>query len=146
LQSVVGLSTIAGMRTIVRLLALMLVIGLAPQLTSGIRVDGLGPALLAAVVYSVLAVLIGWLVRFGVTLLSIVPGLLTFGLFFLLVPLFANAVLLKLTAGMIARFEIRTWTAAFVLSIAITIVNAVFDRKPRGADRDSDYERRHRRA
>ena len=120
-----------GMQLVVRLLALMVVIALSPHVISGIRVGGFSSALFAAVVYAVLAVVIGWFISFVVTVMSIVPGILTFELFFMLIPIFANAVLLKLTAGMIASFGIRTWTAAFLLGLAVTLVNAFFDRKRR---------------
>lgn len=134
------------MNLLLRLLAMMLVIALAPEVIDGIRVSGYGAALVAAVIYSVLAVLIGWLVRLVVTVLSIVPGLLTFGLFFLLVPILANAVLLKMTAGLITRFEIRTWTAAFLLGMAISVLNAFFERRARRQREQRDeYESRRRR-
>jgi putative membrane protein len=124
-----------GMKLVVKLLVMMVVIAFAPRIIPGVRVDGMGSALLAAIVYALLAVLIGWLVRFVVTVLAIVPGVLTFGLFFLLVPIIANAVLLKLTSGVLASFEIRTWTAAFLLGIALGIVNALFDRSTRNSAR-----------
>jgi len=89
------------LRLLVKWLIVTLVIALSPQLISDIHVDSFGSALLAAAVYGVLFVLIGWLIRLGVAVLSIVPGVLTLGLFFLLVPLIANAILLKLTARML---------------------------------------------
>ena len=116
------------MRIVIRLLLMMVVIAFAPRVIDGVRVDGMAAALVAAAVYAVLALLIGWLVRLVVGVLSIVPGVLTFGLFFLLVPIIANAVLLKLTSGMMSSFEIRSWTAAFLLAIALSLVNALFDR------------------
>jgi putative membrane protein len=116
------------MNLVIRLLVMMVVIAFAPRVLEGVRVDGMTSALIAAVVYAVLAMLIGWLVRFVVAVLSIVPGVLTFGLFFLLVPMIANAVLLKMTSGVLASFEIRTWTAAFLLGIALGLVNTLFDR------------------
>jgi uncharacterized membrane protein YvlD (DUF360 family) len=116
------------MNLVIRLLVMMVVIALAPRILDGVRVDGMTSALIAAVVYAVLAMLIGWLIRFVVAVLSIVPGVLTFGLFFLLVPMIANAVLLKMTSGVLASFEIRTWTAAFLLGIALGLVNTLFDR------------------
>jgi uncharacterized membrane protein YvlD (DUF360 family) len=122
------------MRILVRLLAMMLVIGFSPRLIDGIAVSGFGSAFLAAIVYSVLAFTIGWLVSFFVAVMSIVPGILTFGLFFLLIPILANAVLLKLTAGLVTSFAIRTWTAAFLLSIALRLLDVVLERpgrKPR---------------
>ncbi|MFI5308981.1 MAG: phage holin family protein, partial [Polyangiales bacterium] len=90
-----------------------------------------GSAMLAAVVYGVLFVAIGWLIHIGVALLSIVPGVLTLGLFFLLVPLIANAILLKLTARMLSSFDIGSWRAAFLLSLALSVVNLVLDPKRR---------------
>jgi putative membrane protein len=119
------------MRLVVRLLAMMVVIALAPRVLDGVRVAGWSSALIAALVYAALALLIGWLVRLVVAVLSFVPGVLTFGLFFLLVPIIANAVLLKLTSGLLASFEIRTWTAAFLLGIALSLVNALFERSAR---------------
>jgi uncharacterized membrane protein YvlD (DUF360 family) len=110
---------------------MMLVIGLSPQLISGIHVSGFGSALFAAVVYSVLAFVIGWFVRFIVTVLSIVPGILTFGLFFLLIPILANTVLLKLTAGLMPSFSIRTWTAAFLLAVALALLDLLLERAGR---------------
>jgi putative membrane protein len=119
------------MKLVIRLLVMMVVIAFAPRVLDGVRVDSMGSALVAAIVYALLAVAIGWLVRFVVAVLSIVPGVLTFGLFFLLVPIIANAVLLKLTSGVLASFEIRTWTAAFVLGIVLGLVNTLFDRAGR---------------
>ncbi len=119
------------MRTLFKLLAMMVVIGVSPQLISGIHVTGFGAALFAAVIYSVLAFVIGWLVRFIVTVLSIVPGILTFGLFFLLIPILANTVLLKLTAGLMMSFSIRTWTAALLLAVMLALLDLVFERAAR---------------
>lgn len=119
-------------RVLLKWLVVTLVIALSPRLSSEIHVSGgLGAALWAAFVYGVLFVLIGWLVRTVVTVLSIVPGVLTFGLFFVLVPLISNAVLLKLTAGLLASFEIRTWGAAFVLSLILTVLGLAIDPEKR---------------
>ena len=123
------------MRTLIKLLAMMVVIGLSPQLISGIHVGGFGSALFAAVIYSVLAFAIGWFVRFIVAVLSIVPGILTFGLFFLLIPILANTVLLKLTAGLMTSFSIRTWTAALLLAIALALLDLLLERNGRRSAR-----------
>jgi len=122
------------MKLALRLLAVMAVIAVAPRFSRDIAVAGLGSALVAAVVYGLLVVAIGWLVRFVVTLLSIVPGVLTFGLFFLLIPILANAVLLKWTAGLLASFDIRSWTAAFLLSAALSVVNLAIESSSRRRD------------
>ncbi|MFI5309440.1 MAG: hypothetical protein ACHQ53_18940, partial [Polyangiales bacterium] len=73
------------LRLLTRLLVVTLVIAVSPQLIRDIKVNSFGSAMLAAVVYGVLFVAIGWLIHIGVALLSIVPGVLTLGLFFLLV-------------------------------------------------------------
>ena len=123
-------------RLLLKWLVVSLVIAVSPRLSDAIHVrGGLGAALRAALVYGVLFVLIGWLVRTVVTVLSIVPGVLTFGLFFVLVPLLTNMVLLKLTAGLLASFEIRTWGAAFVLSLALTALGLIIDPEKRAQRR-----------
>jgi len=115
------------MRLLLKWLVVALVIAVSPQLSSDIRVDGLGSAIWAAFVYGVLVVMIGWLIRLVVTLLSIVPGILTLGLFFLLVPVISNAILLKLTSGMLGSFDIGSWGNAFALSLAVTVVGLWVD-------------------
>ena len=114
-------------RVLLKWLVVTVLIAVSPRLTPEIQVGGLGSALWAALVYGVLFVVIGWLVQGLVTLLSIVPGVLTFGLFFVLVPVISNAILLKLTAGLLGSFEIRTWGAAFVLSLALTALGLLID-------------------
>jgi putative membrane protein len=105
--------------------ALLLV---SPLVLADVQVRGMGAALWAALVYGLLFVLIGWLVRLVVAVLAIVPGLFTFGLFFLLVPWIANTVLLKLTADMLGGFDIGSWTSAFLLSAALAVLNAALER------------------
>jgi uncharacterized membrane protein YvlD (DUF360 family) len=118
-------------KLLARLLVVTLVIAVSPQLVSGIRVASLTSALAASLLYGILFVAIGWLIRLVVTLLSIVPGILTLGLFFFLVPAIANAVLLKLTAGMLASFDVRTWSAAFLLGLSISLANLIVDPEAR---------------
>jgi uncharacterized membrane protein YvlD (DUF360 family) len=125
------------MRLLAKLAAVTLVIAVAPQLSDNISVSGLEGALFAALVYGLLFVLIGWAVFLFVGLLSIVPGVLTLGLFFLLVPTLVSTVLLKLTAGLVGSFEIRTWGAAFLLGFVLGLVNWLFE----GAARRNTAER-----
>jgi putative membrane protein len=114
-------------RLLIKWLLASAVLVLASHVISGVHVRGLGGALWASLVYGVLFVLLGWLVGFVVTVLSIVPGVLTFGLFFVLVPILTNAVLLKMTAGMLGSFAISTWTAAFLLSLTLTLLDLLID-------------------
>ena len=121
------------MRLLMKFVVVAFVIAGSPQFVDSIHVDGGGAAAKAAIVYGLLFVLIGWLVRMFVALLSLVPGLLTFGLFFLLVPLLANTVLLRMTAGLMSGFTITSWWAAFLLSVALSLVNLLFE--PRDSER-----------
>src|SRR5262245_40094421 len=113
------------MRILIKWLLVSAVIALSPQVVSDIRVDGFETAVWAAFVYGVLFVMIGWVIRLLVTVLSIVPGILTLGLFFVLVPLISNAILLKLTAGMLGSFDVGSWSAAFLLSLALTVLGLI---------------------
>jgi uncharacterized membrane protein YvlD (DUF360 family) len=119
----------ARMHLLLKLLISACVIVLAPKMIAGVAVAGFAAALRAALLYGVLFVLIGWLVKAIVTVFSIVPGILTFGLFFLVIPLIANTILLRATAGLMRTFEIRTWGAAFLLSALLALVNYVFESR-----------------
>jgi uncharacterized membrane protein YvlD (DUF360 family) len=61
-------------------------------------------------------------------MLSILPGVLTLGVFFLLVPIIVNAILLELTAFALSTFDLRSWTAAFLLSLMLRMVELLIDR------------------
>jgi uncharacterized membrane protein YvlD (DUF360 family) len=122
-------------RLLVKWLLVSLAIAVSPQVSSDIRVQDMGSAAWAAFVYGVLIVLIGWLIKLVVTLASIVPGVLTLGLFFVLVPVISNAILLKLTAGMLGGFDVRSWTAAFALSLVVTVLSLIVDQL--GKNRES---------
>ena len=119
------------MRLLAKLIVVTLVIAVSPQLLPSIEVGSVSSALLASLLYGLLSVVIGWMIRLVVTLLSIVPGILTFGLFFFLVPAIANALLLKLTAGMLSSFYIGSWGSAFMLGLLISVANLL--RRSRGA-------------
>jgi uncharacterized membrane protein YvlD (DUF360 family) len=121
-----------AMRIALRVLAIAVVIALSPRVLDGVRVGGYEAALIAAVVYVLLDVAIGWLIRIPVAVVSILPGLLTLGLFFFLVPIIANAIILKLTASVLGAFDLQTWTAAFLLSVALRVLDAFIDRLGNG--------------
>ena len=119
------------MRLLIKWLLVTVVIAVSPKLSSAIHVGSFGAALWAAFIYGVLFVMIGWLIRLIVTLMSIVPGILTLGLFFVLVPVISNAILLKLTARMLGSFDVTSWTAAFGLSLALTVLGLLVDPQRR---------------
>lgn len=118
----------AHVGTALRVLVITIVIALAPRVLDGVRVGGYAAALIAAVVYVLLGFAIGWLVRLPVLAVSIVPGLLSLGLFFLLVPIIVNAIILKLTAWVLDSFDIHTWTSALLLSLGLRLAEIALDR------------------
>jgi putative membrane protein len=88
----------------------------------GVEVKGVKSAVIVAVVFSVLNLLLGWLLH----VLLFVPALLTLGLLFFFVPFIVNAVLLWLTDKLIASFELKTPRALFLSAAVITAVNWLF--------------------
>ncbi len=87
-----------------------------------VYVKGAGTAVVVAVVFSVLNVLLGWLIH----ALLIVPAVLTLGLLFFFIPFLVNTTLLWLTDKLIAAFEIKTLRALLTSAAAITVVNWLF--------------------
>jgi putative membrane protein len=84
-----------------------------------VRVKSVGSAIVVAIVFSVLNVLLGWFIR----AVLFVPALLTLGLLFLFVPFIVNSVLLWLTDKLIKSFEIQSLGGLFLSSAVITVVN-----------------------
>ena len=97
------------------------VLGLERLLPS-VRVKNVASAVAVAIVFSVLNVLLGWLVKAALFL----PAILTLGLLFLVMPFIVNTVMLWLTDKLIRSFEIRTLGGLLTSSAVITLVNGVF--------------------
>jgi len=97
------------------------VLGIA-RFLPGVEVKGVKSAVIVAVVFSVLNLLLGWLLH----VLLFVPALLTLGLLFFFVPFIINTVLLWLTDKMIDSFELKTPRALFLSAAVITGVNWLF--------------------
>ena len=107
------------MHTLVELAILTItVLGIARYLPD-VRVRGVGSAIVVAVVFSILNVALGWLLR----AILYVPAVLTLGLLFLFIPFIINTVMLWLTDKLIASFEIRTVRALLTSAAVITLVN-----------------------
>jgi putative membrane protein len=110
------------MQPLIHLAVLAATIFVLARVLPSVRIRGAGTAVLVAVVFSVLNVFLGWLIR----AVLFVPALLTLGLLFFFVPFIVNTVLLWLTDKAIASFEIRSLSGLLVSSAVITIVNGVF--------------------
>lgn len=104
------------------ILLLSVAVFLVAQLLPGIRLKNFGTAVVVAVVYSLINILLGWLLVF----LSFPFLLITFGLFKFVI----NAFLLWITDKMLDDFEIdgigTTLFAAFLITIMASLLRWIF--------------------
>jgi putative membrane protein len=112
---------IRPMYTLLHLAILTGTILLLARVLPTVHVKSPGTAVLVAIVFSVLNWGVGWLIR----ALLFVPGILTLGLLFLVMPFIVNAVILWLTDKVLHAFEIDDAKSLFLSAGAITLANAV---------------------
>ena len=92
------------------------------RIFSTVKIKSVASAVVVAIVFSVLNVFLGWLIRVAL----FVPAILTLRVLFLFVPFIVNAVLLWLTDKLLGSFEIETAGALFASAAIITVVNGLF--------------------
>ncbi|MCK6529286.1 phage holin family protein [Myxococcota bacterium] len=114
-------------RFLVEILAYGGALLLASQLLPGVKVRDFGSAVTIAMVFALLNWLLGWVLWPLAKLLLFLPGLLTCGLLFFLVPLVVNSILLWITDKLMERFEVKgigplVGAAAFV-AVAQALLN-----------------------
>jgi putative membrane protein len=106
----------------IRLLANWLLSAVALLIVSrvvpGFRVDSLGTALVAALIFGLLNATVGLLLK----LVSLPLVILTFGLFLLVV----NAIVLEVASGFVRGFHISTFGAAFWGAAVLAIIQMLF--------------------
>jgi putative membrane protein len=110
------------MYALLHLVALAVTVLALSRIFSTVKVKSIGTAIVVAIVFSVLNLFLGWLIRMALVL----PAILTLGLLFLFVPFIVNTVLLWLTDKLIGAFEIQTARALFASAAVITLVNWAF--------------------
>jgi putative membrane protein len=110
------------MYTLLHLVLLTVTVLVLARLLPDVRVKSVGAALVVAVVFSVLNFFLSWLI----TVLLVVPAILTLGLLFLILPFVINAILLWLTDKLVSAFEIDSVGSLLFSAGVITAVNAVF--------------------
>jgi putative membrane protein len=91
------------------------IVGLAKFLPK-IEIKNFGTALVAALVIAILNVLIGWLLR---STLNIV----TLGLLTSVVQLVVTAVMIKITDKLMSGFNVNGFVPALIIAVAIAVVN-----------------------
>lgn len=85
---------------------------------SGFVVSDWKAAMIAVLVIGLLNATFGLLLK----VITLPLGILTFGLFFLVI----NAVVLKLAGGLISGFQVETFRAAFLGALALAVLHMLF--------------------
>ena len=88
------------------------------EVVPGFHVRSLVAALIAVLVIGLLNVTLGFFLK----LITLPLGILTLGLFFLVI----NAFILKLAGGVVPGFYVATWTAALIGAIVLAVLQMVF--------------------
>jgi putative membrane protein len=107
---------------LVHMAALTFTVLLLARIFPAVKVRSVGTAVVVAIVFSILNVLLGGLIRLALFL----PAILTLGLLFLFLPFIVNVILLWVTDKLIRSFEIETTRALLGSALIITVVNGVF--------------------
>jgi putative membrane protein len=102
-------------RWILDAVALLIVAWLVP----GFKVANLPSALIAVIVIGLLNVTLGFLLK----LITLPLGILTLGLFFLVI----NALILKLASGVVPGFYVNTFGAAFIGAAVLALLHMLFE-------------------
>jgi putative membrane protein len=103
------------LRMLLNWVVMALAVWITSRVVPGFYVDGAGAALIAAVVIGLVNATIGLLLK----IITFPLTLLTFGLFWFVI----NAIMLELASAFVRGFHIRTFGAAFVGGIVLTVVN-----------------------
>ena len=98
---------------------------LLAKVLPGVRINSTRGAAMVALVFGVLNLLVGWLVKAALATLLIIPAFLTAGLAWALVPFLANVALLWVTDKLLDAFELRDTRALLISAGAITLANVV---------------------
>ena len=85
-----------------------------------VNIKNYGTAIGVALVVGLLSATIGWLMR-GVL------NVVTLGLLSFIVRLVVSAVIIKIADKFFSGFEVKTWTAAFVLAACIALAGTILN-------------------
>ena len=105
------------MRLLVKWLLSALALMVIAHFVPGFYVRNFVDALIAAAVIGLINATLGTVVKF----LTLPLTILTLGLFLIVV----NALMLKVAAFFVPGFQVRTWTAAIIGAILLSIVSAI---------------------
>ena len=108
------------MKLLIRWLLSAISLMIIAYFVPGFYVRGFGAALIAAAVIGFINATLGVFLK----VLTFPLTILTLGLFLIVI----NAVMLKLAAFVVPGFQVRTWLAAFIGAILLSIVSAILHR------------------
>jgi putative membrane protein len=109
------------MYTLLHLAVLAVTILFLARVLPDVQIKSSGTAIAVAVVFSLLNFFLGWLIK----LFLVVPGILTFGLLFLILPFVVNTILLWLTDKVMSTFKINSLGSLLMSAGAITAANTI---------------------
>jgi putative membrane protein len=109
------------MHFIIELLVLGAVLFALSNIVKDIVVKDYGTAIWVCLIIAFLNATVGLLVRFPLNLLTLF--LITF-----IVRLMVSAIMIKLANRLVKGFQVRSWTAAFILAIAMAVVGSIMDK------------------
>jgi putative membrane protein len=101
---------------VIKAVALLIVANVIP----GIQVDGLGSAMIAALVIGLVSATVGLIMK--VMLLPFI--IVTLGLVYFLI----NGLMLMLSSALVPGFRVNGWVAATIGSIALTIIDYLLNK------------------
>src|ERR1700729_2366556 len=107
-----------AMRWIVHWIVNAIALLVVSHFVQGFDISGFGSALIAVVVIGLLNATLGLLLKF----VTLPLGILTFGLFFLVI----NAVILWFSSKFVPGFSVTTWKAAFLGALALAVIHMLF--------------------
>ncbi len=108
------------MNFIIELLVNAGVLFLLAAALPSVNIKSYGTAIGVALVVGLLSATIGWLMR---GMLNVV----TLGLLSFVVRLVVSAVIIKIADKLFRGFEVRTWTAAFILAVCIAVAGTILN-------------------
>ena len=91
---------------------------LVSHFVAGFQVNGIISALIAVVVIGLFNATLGFFLK----VITLPIGILTFGLFFLVI----NAVILMFSSKFVPGFAVTTWKAAFLGALALAVIHMLF--------------------
>lgn len=108
-----------SMPFLLKLIITAIVVIVAAWITPGVQIRSFFSAVIVAIVLALLNIFFKPLLLF----LTIPITIVTFGLFLFLI----NAIVIYLTSKIVEGFYIRSFGAAFIFSIILSLINYIFD-------------------